>query len=108
MAVAASTASTSGSKQLDVPLADDVVDQVLGGIRQHQSGERLIDHQHEAQGQQSAAGPHQRPDVGQQCPQTLGLREASLFLSEDKLGPYSYFTRGRASRADSARLVIRR
>ena len=52
-------------EQLEVPLADDVVHQVLGGGRKHQSGDAVDDHQPQAQREQGAARPDQLPDFGQ-------------------------------------------
>ena len=41
-------------EQLEMPLADDVVDQILGGSRKHQPGDAVDDHQSQAQARASA------------------------------------------------------
>ena len=52
--------------------ADDVVDQVLGGDRQHQAAEAADDHQYEADGQHAAARAHHLANVGPQLAQAFG------------------------------------
>ncbi len=53
-------------------LVDDVVDQVLGGSRQHQPAHAADHHQHEAEGQYLAARPHHFADVRPQFAQAFG------------------------------------
>src|ERR1019366_8888633 len=52
-------------KQFEMPLADDVVHQVLGGSRKHEPGDAVDDHQSQTQREQGAARPNQLPDFGQ-------------------------------------------
>ena len=62
-----------GQEQGGLAAADDVVDQVLGGGGQDEPRHPAHGHEQEGQGQQAPPGLHERPDVGQQCPQPLGL-----------------------------------
>ena len=55
-------------------LVDDVVDQELRGGGQHEAGEPVDHHQHEAQREQRAARAHQLPDFRPDCLQPLEIR----------------------------------
>ncbi len=52
-------------QQLEMPLADDVVNQVLGGGGQHQARHAVDDHQHQAQREQCSTRPDELPDLRQ-------------------------------------------
>ena len=71
--VAATTAPTRGSSSSTWRPPDHVVDQELGRGRQDEAGHAAHGHQHEGDGQQPPARLHERPDVGQQGAQPLGL-----------------------------------
>ena len=62
--VAAPAASASGIKQIGPPLADDVVDEELGGRGKNEAGEPVDEHQDEAEGQPPPMGPDQFPGLG--------------------------------------------
>ena len=55
-------------QHLDLPLADDVVHQILRRSRQDQSRESIDGHEHKAQRQEPTPRLHQRPDVGKILP----------------------------------------
>ena len=61
-------------EQFEMPLADDVVHQVLGGSRKHQPGDAVDDHQSQAQREQGAAWPNQLPNFGQRLEDLSLLR----------------------------------
>ncbi len=52
-------------EQLEVLLADNVVDQVFGGRWKHKAGDAVDDHQQHAEGEQAPAWPDQLHDLGQ-------------------------------------------
>ena len=55
-----------GDKKVKLTLADDVVDQILGGVRQDQPGAPVNGHQNKAQGQETTARPYKLPDMRDQ------------------------------------------
>ena len=61
-----------GHQLVNVPFADNVVDQIPGRIRQHQARDAVDGHEHKAEGQHGTAGAHELPDVGKKSPQALG------------------------------------
>ena len=93
---------TSGTQQLGLPLADDVVDQELGGGRQDEAGQAVNDHERAAHEQQPAARRDQGPDVGPERAQAFGARRAPC-LSRRRRGH-----RGILARAGRRPLTARR
>jgi len=56
-----------------VVLVDDRVDQEPAGVWQHEGGDAVDHHQHEAERQQPTPGTHQLPDFRQDGPESLDL-----------------------------------
>ena len=52
-------------------LQDDAVDEIAGGVGQHESGNPIDSHQQETKRQQASAGANQVPDYGENNPQLL-------------------------------------
>ena len=52
-------------EQMEMLLADDVVDQILGGSRQHQAGDAVDHHQPQAEAKQGTARADELPDLRQ-------------------------------------------
>src|SRR5438270_8032318 len=52
-------------------LHDDAIDEIAGGVGQHESGNPIDSHQQETKRQQASAGANQVPDYGENNPQLL-------------------------------------
>ncbi len=61
-------------------LADHVIDQEFRGIGEDEAGELVDEHQHKAEGEQSAARTHELPDFGPNGLQALDLLGFGVFF----------------------------
>src|SRR5438270_632523 len=75
------------SKQVDLALADDVIDQKLGRSRQHQACQPVDGHQDQAKQQKHALGPNERPSFLQQMPESDAVNPSLSMPVESASGP---------------------
>ena len=73
MMVAAENAEDDGSKQIDLVLDGDVVDEIFCGGGKDEAADAVDGHQTEAEDEQAAARLNQSPNVGQGFPGILFL-----------------------------------
>ena len=71
MAVAPTTASTSGISKRSLMFANHVIDEEAGGRWQHQAVNAVDDDENQSDAEDAAAGSHQSPDIGPERSQPL-------------------------------------